>query len=371
MFCYPNPHNSIEAQNYANSLDRLSIVMSVSAAMGDRKMNMRNNRCGALLLLVVASTSSALGAETNSDRPYSPPRTFNGKPDLQGIWANNTATPLERPKILQGRAFLTKEEVAALRKRQEEIFAGDGDAAFGDAIFEAVLSDVAKYKPTTFDASTGNYNAFWLVARDFDNRTSLIVDPPDGRIPSMTDAARQRLVDNPRRRAGDEGPESRSLSERCITFGVPDLLAGYNSYYQIVQTSDAVVFYAEKIHDARIFRIDSSPHNDAATTDWLGDSRARWDGDTLVVETKNLRGSVRGASDKVKLVERFARVGPDMLHYEVTVDDPETWTRPWTLMIPLSRSDDHIYEYACHEGNTGLAGILSGARAEERRAAGN
>lgn len=329
------------------------------------------------MLVAVAALSAVVGTPVFSAEPansaattrYSPPRMPDGKPDLQGIWANNTATPLERPKMLEGRAFLTEEEVAALRKRQADIFSGDGDAAFGDAIFEAVLSDVKQYKPTTFDASTGNYNAFWIVEREFDNRTSLIVDPPDGRIPEMTDAARQRMTENPRRRAGNEGPESRSLSERCITFGVPDLLAGYNSYYQIVQTPDAVVFYAEKIHDARIFRIDSTPHNPESIRSWLGDSRARWEGDTLVVETKNLRGSVRGASDNVRLIERFARVGANTLHYEVTVDDPTTWTRPWTFMIPLRRTDEHIYEYACHEGNTGLAGILSGSRAEERRAA--
>lgn len=321
------------------------------------------------LSLCFATAHAAEPAAATAGKRYAPPRTPDGKPDLQGIWANNTATPLERPKMLEGRAFLTDEEVAALRKRQAEIFAGDGDAAFGDAIFEAVLSDVAKYKPTTFDAATGNYNAFWLVEREFDNRTSLIVDPPDGRIPPTTEAARQRMSENARRRAGNEGPESRSLAERCITFGVPDLLAGYNSYYQIVQTPQAVVFYAEKIHDARIFRIDNSAHNPESTTSWLGDSRARWEGDTLVVETRNLRGSVRGASDKVRLIERFARVGPNTLHYEVTVDDPDTWTRPWTFMIPLKRTDEHIYEYACHEGNTGLAGILSGARAEERRAA--
>jgi hypothetical protein len=292
----------------------------------------------------------------------------DGKPSLEGIWANNNATPLERPKSLAGRAFLTEEEVAALRKRQDEIFAGDGDAAFGDAIFEAVISDVHKYKPTTFDASTGNYNAFWLVERDFDNRTSLITDPADGRIPAMTDAAKARSARSMSSRSLNEGPEARSLSERCITYGVPDLLAGYNSYYQIVQTPKTVVFHAEKIHQARMIPLDGRRHMPANMRTWEGDSVGHWEGDTLVVDTVNLRTGLRNASEHLHIIERFTRVGPKTINYEVTLDDPETWVKPWTLMIPLKRTDDHIYEYACHEGNSGLAGILSGARAEERRA---
>jgi len=321
-------------------------------------------------VLCACDPSSVMAADTPraATKPYSPPRTPDGKPDLQGVWANNNATPLERPKILEGRALLTPEEVHALRKRQEEIFSGDGDAAFGDAIFEAVLSDVKKYKPTTFDASTGNYNAFWLVERDFDNRTSLIVHPADGRMPSLTEEARQRNAQKARNRSESDGPESRTLSERCITFGVPDLLAGYNSYYQIVQTPTAVVFYAEKIHDARIIPIDAGPHAPAAVRSWLGDSRGHWEGDTLVVDTVNLRNSFRGASDQLHLIERFTRVGPKTIHYQVTVDDPATWATQWTFMIPLKHTDDRIYEYSCHEGNSGLAGILSGARAEEQQA---
>jgi hypothetical protein len=302
-------------------------------------------------------------------KKYAPPRLFNGKPDLQGVWANNNATPLERPKILEGRAQLSPDEVEALRKRQEEIFAGDGDAAFGDAIFEAVLSDVKKYKPTTFDASTGNYNAFWLVEREFDNRTSLITDPPNGRMPSMLDAARERNAREFRNRSAADGPESRTLAERCITYGLPNLLAGYNSYYQIVQTNDTVLIFTEMVHDARVVHLDGRAHAPAAIRDWYGDSRGRWEGDSLVVETKNLRSGFRGSSADVRLIERFTRVGANTINYEVTVDDPSTWAQRWTLMIPLKHTNDNIYEYACHEGNSSLAGILAGAREEERQAA--
>lgn len=296
---------------------------------------------------------------------YSPPRTSNGKPDLQGVWTNNSATPLERPKMLAGRARLTADEVAALKKRYAELFAGDGDAAFGDGIFEAVLSDVKKYKPTVFDASTGNYNAFWLVEREFDDRTSLIIDPSDGRIPALVAGATKRPSSM---RFSNDGPEGRNLAERCITYGVPDLLAGYNSYYEIIQTPAQVVVHAEKIHDARIIPLDGRPHLPAALHSWLGNSRGRWDGDTLVVETRNFTQGFRNASRQLLITERYTRVSAMTLEYEVTIDDPQTWSRPWTFMIPLRHTDEMIYEYACHEGNSSLAGILAGARAEERAA---
>ena len=310
-------------------------------------------------------------------KPYSPPRTADGKPDLQGIWANNSATPMERPKILEGRATLTPEEVAALRQRQREIFAGDGDAAFGDAIFEAVISDVKKYKPTSFDVPTGNYNAFWIVERDFDNRTSLINDPPDGRMPPLTPAAMQRLGEFGANLDAAEGPEVRALSERCLSFGLPDLLPGYNSYNQIVQTPRHVLVYAEKIHDARVIPIGGPPLKWSDVRTWSGDARGHWEGDTLVVETINLintytpalmGGSIVMPSKKMRLVERYTRTGPNTLQYEVTIDDPDTWARKWTFMTPLTRTDERIYEYACHEGNHGMIGILAGARATERAA---
>jgi hypothetical protein len=322
----------------------------------------------AIGLLAMQGQAAGQSAASRPGQPYSPPKTADGQPDLQGVWANNNATPLERPKSLAGRQFLTEPEVEALKKRSGELFAGDGDAAFGDDIFEAVLSDAKKYTPTTFDTKTGNYNAFWVVERDFDNRTSLITDPADGRMPPMTPEAQKRAAAQADgfKESGTTDPETRGLSERCITFGVPDLLAGYNSYFQIVQSPGYVVLLSEKIHDARIIPLDKRPHAPAGLNQWTGDARGRWEGNTLVVETRNLKSSFRAASEKLQLTERFTRIGPKTINYEITFNDPSTWTRPWTLMVPLKHTDDLLYEYACHEGNSGLEFILKGARAEER-----
>ncbi len=207
-----------------------------------------------------------------------------------------------------------------------------------------------------------------VVERELDNRTSLIVDPPNGRIPPVTEEARERRRSQPRPTGGRaDSHERRSMLDRCISYGVPNLLAGYNSYFQIFQSADNVVVMQELIHDVRVIPIDDSPHLDATVRQLHGDSRGHWDGDTLVVETTNYsrRGAYRGATENVRVIERFTRVAPDIVEYVVTFDDPDTWARPWTLMIPLKGSEESIFEYACHEGNYAIAGILSGARAEE------
>jgi hypothetical protein len=302
------------------------------------------------------------------------PRTADGKPDLQGYWANNNATPLERPKELAGRATLTNEEVAAMKKKAHELFGGKEDAAFGDSVFLATLANVQGTKSgfKSTDGGTGDYSSVWTVERDWDNRTSLITDPADGRIPTMTPEAqkrRQAALAATQRLA--TGPEDRSLSERCITYGSPQLTEGYQSYYQLVQTPTSVAIMTEMIHDARIIPLDGQPHPPAAVRQWMGDSRGHWEGDTLVVDTTNYKpGAFRSvSSDKLHVTERFSRSGPETLKYEITIDDPGTWTKPWSLMIPLRHSPNRVFEYACHEGNIGLAGILSGARAEEAAAA--
>ena len=304
----------------------------------------------------------------SSDRAV--PRNQYGHPDLQGVWGNNAVTPLERPESLGGRATLTAEELARVRTTAEELFAQDaGDAAFGDQFFNVALTAPETF--TSSDGGTGNYNQFWLVERDFDDRTSLIVDPPDGRLPRRT-ASAQRAAEAARAGRGRPAAwtDDRGLSERCITFGLPNLLAGYNSYYQIFQTADHVVIEQELIHTTRIIPIDGRPHIDHDIDQWHGNSVGRWEGDTLVVETTHFspRSDFRGSSENLKLVERFTRVGPDAMHYEFTASDPTVWESSWTALLEWRRTDDAIFEYACHEGNIGMEGILAGARADEAQA---
>jgi hypothetical protein len=300
------------------------------------------------------------------------PRTVDGQPDLQGVWANNSVTPLERPEALAGKEVLTDAEVADLQKKAADILSGKqaGDI-IGDRLLQEALKD-PNLRP--FDAVTGNYNTFWIVDRDWDNRTSLIMDPPDGKIPPTTPEARKRAADRAAARKG-RGPmdshEDRPLSERCITFGMPDLLAGYNSYYHIVQTTGYVAIATERIHDVRLIPLDGRPHPPESVRLWNGDSRGRWEGDTLVVETTNFseRGVFRGASESLRVTERFSRAADDVLAYEMTFNDPKTWTKPWTVLLRLRRSEDKVYEYACHEGNHSMVGVLAGARVEESAAA--
>jgi hypothetical protein len=328
----------------------------------------------ALSLLPAQAVAQSLNAKSAkaATQTWTAPRTVDGQPDLQGVWANNTATPLERPKVLEGRAFLTEQEVAALKQKAAELFAdGNSDAAFGDTVFESVLANVKGTKSgfKSTDGGTGDYSSVWTVARDWDNRTSLITDPPDGRIPPMTaEAQEKQRAAFAAVRGRPSGPEDRSLSERCITYGSPQLVAGYQSYYQIVQTSNSVVILTEMIHDARVIPLDGSPHLPSNIRTWMGDARGHWEGDTLVVDSTNFRpGVFRNIStEKLHVVERFTRTSADTLQWQLTVDDPGAWTKPWTAMIPLRPTQKAIYEYACHEGNYGLADILAGARREDQ-----
>ena len=332
-----------------------------------------NNR---FLCLVLGLTTLAAALHGQVTRTWTPPRTPDGHPDLQGFWSNNNATPIERPKELAGRPTLTDNEVAAMKKKAHELFGGNGDAAFGDNVFLAVYSNVKGTK-TGFKSTggeTGDYSSVWTVERDWDNRTSLITDPPDGKMPAMTSNGQAR---RDAARAGIQrpatGPEDRSLQERCLTYGAPQLTQGYQSYYQIVQTPKSVMVMTEMIHDARAIPLNGSPHLPASMQQWMGDSRGRWEGDTLVIDRTNYkpRAFMAVSSEKLHIVERFSRSGPETLQYEITVDDPGTWAKPWSLMIPLRRSKDPVFEYACHEGNKGLLGILTGARADEAAASTN
>jgi hypothetical protein len=323
--------------------------------------------------LSVVAHAQAQASRTSAS-PHSSPlaRTPDGHPDFQGVWANNTVTPLQRPKQWETKKTLTDAEVANLQKFAAKIAANDGDAQFGDGFILAVLNQIEK--PTSYDPGTGNYNQFWVVDRDWhDRRTALIVDPTDGKLPPMTPEGQQRRAAEVEHRKAHafEDPEVFPLGERCVNFGIPRLQAGYNSYIQIVQSPGYVTIMSEMAHDARIIPLDGRPHLDARVRVWNGDSRAHWEGDTLVVDTTNFspKSDFIGAHENLRLTEKFMRVGPEILNYEFTVDDPTTWTTPWTAMIPLKLKKESIYEYACHEGNAAIPNMLRGHRFEEREAA--
>ena len=302
----------------------------------------------------------------SASRPYTAPRNALGQPDFEGVWTNNSITPLQRPAGWAGRTFLTDAEVAQLQKAASKLEEG-GDALFGDELVLDTLE--GKQQSASHDTETGNYNGFWLPSRDIDNRTSLIIDPADGRIPPETPAAQARraAAADQRRLHPADGPESRGLSERCLTFGVPRFQAAYSSVYQIVQGPGDVVFNMETIHDARVIPLDGRKHLPESMRQWLGNSRGHWEGETLVVETQGFspKSNMLGSSSGLHLVERFTRVAADTLQYDATMSDPSTWTRPWTARVLFKRTNDPLIEYACHEGNHGMVGILSGARKQE------
>jgi hypothetical protein len=289
------------------------------------------------------------------------------------VWVNNNAAPLERPAVFAGRAMLTDQELAAMKRKARELFGGNGDAAFGDTVFNAVLANVTGSKSgfISTDGETGDYGSAWTVERDWDHRTSLITDPPDGRLPPMTpEGVRRRAASDAALNGVPNGPEDRLLQERCITYGSPSLVAGYASAYEIVQSPDTVALTVEMIHDPRIIRLGAPARLSSAFRRWHGESHGRWDGDTLVVDTINYKAGafMRISSERLHVVERFTRTEPDVLKYDLRIDDPGTWTKPWSFTILLKRADHPMYEYACHEGNRGLVGILTGARAQERAA---
>ncbi|MBM3770792.1 MAG: hypothetical protein FJW27_05790 [Acidimicrobiia bacterium] len=326
--------------------------------------------CG---VAVVAATVAVQG-QTARAKPtaggWAVERTPDGRPDFQGVWANNTVTPLERPAQWEGKTTLTDAEVADLQRIANQIYENDGDAQFGDGLIIAVLDKQTNPKST--DKQTGNYNQFWLVGRDWhDRRTSLITSPPDGKLPPLTPEAKQRREAELAHRKAHayEDPETINLGERCVNFTVPRLNAGYNSYFQIVQSLEYVTIMAEMAHDARIIPIGRREHLPRGITKWNGDSIGRWEGDTLVVDTTNFspKSDFLGSHENLHLVERFTRVSKDVLNWEITIDDPTTWTRPWTVMIPLRHKDELIYEYACHEANEAMEGMLRGHRFQEKQ----
>jgi hypothetical protein len=312
-----------------------------------------NSRCLASpgVLAVAIAWASLASAQT-----WSPPRTSDGHPDLQGVWTNATITPIERPKELGAKEFYTEQEAAENRK-----------LALVPAPTAARSGTEAHYEFTQFGLDrTQAQVAFSL-------RTSLIVGS-DGRVPPLTPEAQKRIGERAANAKGHEfdGPESRGIQERCLVWGSegpPMLPPGYNSYLQIVQTPGYIAILQEMIHDARIIPMDGRPHAPQDVRAWLGDSRGRWEGDTLVVDTTNFtdKTNFRGSRENLHVVERFTRVDDNTIRYQFTVDDPTTWSRPWTAELPLAKDKGPIYEYACHEANYGMANNLKGARAAEKK----
>ena len=328
----------------------------------------RNLLCvvvGAVLVSPVpaAAQGAAPTARPAAAKTWTTPRTPWGEPDLQGTFSNRTITPFERPATVNGREFFTPEEVAAMEKRAQ-----------------AQSGDEGRTKGTRGDVERA-YNDFWWDrgTKVTSMRTSLVVDPPDGRVPALTEQAKLRAAEEGKRPAfrgagasgrGADTWLDRSTFERCITRGMPGAMSptAYNNNYRITQSPGYVAIQIEMLGGARVIPTDGRPHTSQSIRQWMGNSVARWEGDTLVVETTNFTDKVlyRGAAEKLRLVERFTRVGRGSIEYRVTISDPTTFTRPWTLAIPFVDIGEGLFEYACHEGNYGMEGILSGAREEER-----
>jgi hypothetical protein len=349
-------------------------------------MQHRPIRAGMAVLaaIVVACSLTAARAVAQSTaaagRNWTPPRTADGRPDLRGVWNFSTLTPLERPDELAGKTFLTETEAAEYQRRTLERVNADRRDGRGTERSAGEDTEVARA-----------YNEFWYERGSLTQgrRTSLIVDPPDGKLPPMTPQGRkradaQRAYESQGVRGPLDGPKTRPLRERCIWWDStgPPLapMSAYNQNFQLLQNTNHVVIFMEMIHDARIIPLDGRPHLPRSLSRLLGDSRGRWDGDTLVIDTVNFRdkaelidsASFTGRTDYRRsgpdghLIERLKPVGPDTLLYEATVEDPATWTRPWTAQILLTRTSYPIYEYACHEGNYMMDSMLAGARAEEK-----
>ena len=293
---------------------------------------------------------------------WTAPRTPDGQPDLQGTWTNASITPFERPDELANKATLTPQEAAELEKR----------AAANRVDRPPKPGDVGNYNQVWFDSGTKV-----LATR----QTSLVVDPPDGRVPITAAAAAKRDYN---RAHNSDSYEYMSVWDRCITRGVPAGMfpAGYNNAYQIVQTPGYVVILYEMIHETRIIPLDGRPHVSENIRLWNGDSRGRWEGDTLVVDTTNYnaKGQIgtSAATNRIKgipqsealhVVERLRRTGPETISYEVTIEDPPMYSRPWKVAFPLTRNDNYrIYEYACHEGNHAVENVLSAGRKADAKA---
>ena len=306
--------------------------------------------------------AKAAPASAAAGKAYKAPRTPDGQPDLQGFWTNSTYVPLQRPNGVTKEIYTPEEAEAAIKNA----------AARESAQTEPGTTADVHYDFTQFglDRSQSTF------ARNL--RTSLIVDPPDGKLPPVNATGQKRAQERAAARKAGGGQydavENMPIGSRCIIMGgagPPMMNAGYNANYQIVQAPGYVMILTEMIHDVRIIPLDGRAQPAAGVKQWVGLSRGRWEGDTLVVETTNFNGknAFQGSSDNLKVTERFTRTADDMIQYRFTVEDPQTWDRAWTAEAPLAKTDGPIFEFACHETNYGIANILAGARADEKKAA--
>jgi hypothetical protein len=305
-----------------------------------------------------AGQAPASAKQTGNGKPWTPPRTADGRPDLQGVYNFATITPLERPDTLAGKQVLTDEDIVKL---------------------EAAGAESRIDRPPR-KGDVGAYNQFWIDRGTKvvgTRQTSLILDPPDGKLPPFTPQGEKTQATLTEARKRNAGPEDRYLAERCIVgfnAGPPMLSSAYNNLVQILQIPGYVVILNEMVHSYRMVPTDNRPHG--SVRQWSGDSRGRWDGDTLVIDTINFREDgigvlsqkLQGTDTNLHVIERFRRVDADTILYDFTVEDPTVWTKPWSGTMPLLKTTEEMFEYACHEGNYGMTGILSGARADEKAA---
>jgi hypothetical protein len=329
----------------------------------DKTLSVRVRRrvAGIVTVVVAVAVPVAVAGQSSAAKPKASssstvPRTADGHPDFQGVWFFATLTPLQRPDNLAGRTHLTDQEIAEIEKRAAD---RAGNEPFG------LFGDHPKYA--------------------FDKRSSLIVDPSDGKVPARTPAGEKRQAERDAARRAAENPEDLPPYERCIVgfnAGPPIIPGGYNQNIQLFQTREYLVINTEMVHDARIIPLDGRPKLPTHIRQWDGDSRGRWEGDTLVITSTNFNNTGTGTlmldgnrarpgigwspDENLLLTERFKRLDNDTLIYEFTINDPTVWTTPWTVSLPMTRSDQHMYEYACHEGNYDFSNILSGARALEK-----
>ncbi|MGH8187581.1 MAG: hypothetical protein ACREUC_13560 [Steroidobacteraceae bacterium] len=325
--------------------------------------------------LWLALTATLLAASASAaEATWKAPRTVHGQPDLQGFWTNATITPLERDPKFGDRLAITGEEAVAIEQGLEQ-FVAEADKPTDP---KHRIQDLPHECGFGFTGVNCGYNLFWvdpgskLIALNGEKRSSIIVEPKNGRVPPLTQAGQGRMMSMFAAYTNAEGPERRPLGERCLlsfdsSAGPPMLPLLYNNMYQIVQTKDAVMIHIEMVHDTRIIPL-ASAQRPAGVRQWLGDAVGRWDGDTLVVETSNFRKEqlFRGAGEDLKVTERFTRVGPNQIAYRFTIEDPTTFTQPWSGELAFTATRERLHEYACHEGNYALPGILAGARAQEK-----